>query len=96
MLDAANQITKAAYKEGLTAEAVLDTAEKAVFRFSVRRLTRQVLPIRNIVSTVYDHVEMASSNDTQVFVQLLDILPIRNHDALFAGKVQRVRGEPGS
>ena len=60
VLDAANQIAKAAYEEGLTAEVVLDTAEKAVFQVSERRLKRQVLPIGKIISKVYDHAEEAS------------------------------------
>ncbi|MEJ2447199.1 MAG: replicative DNA helicase [Anaerolineales bacterium] len=63
MLDAANQIAKMAYEENLSLETVMDGSEKAVFNVSERRLTRDLQPIRSVLSDYFDRIEELSQRD---------------------------------
>ena len=63
MLDAANQIAKMAYEENLSLETVMDGSEKAVFNVSERRLTRDLQPIRSVLSEYFDRIEELSQRD---------------------------------
>jgi replicative DNA helicase len=63
MLTAANQIAKLAYEENLSLETVMDDSEKAVFNVSERRLTRDLLPIRTVLSEYFDRIEELSQRD---------------------------------
>lgn len=57
MISAANDIAKLAYQESLSLEAAMDEAEKAIFGVSERRLTRDLQPIKQVLSEVYDRVD---------------------------------------
>lgn len=57
MLDAANQIAKMAYKEDTGIDEVMNTAEKAIFGVSERRLTRDLQPIKQVLSDYYDRID---------------------------------------
>jgi replicative DNA helicase len=63
MLAAANKIAKLAYEENLSLETVMDDSEKAVFNVSERRLTRDLQPIRTVLSDYFDHIEELSQRD---------------------------------
>jgi replicative DNA helicase len=63
MLTAANKIAKLAYEENLSLETVMDDSEKAVFNVSERRLTRDLQPIRTVLSDYFDHIEELSQRD---------------------------------
>jgi replicative DNA helicase len=63
MLTAANQIAKMAYEENLSLETVMDNSEKAVFNVSERRLTRDLQPIRTVLSDYFDRIEELSRRD---------------------------------
>jgi len=63
MLTAANQIAKMAYEENLSLETVMDNSEKAVFNVSERRLTRDLQPIRAVLSDYFDRIEELSLRD---------------------------------
>ncbi len=63
LLEAANQVAKTAYQEGLEIEIVLDEAEKAVFAVSERRLTRTLQPVSQIAGQVYEQVAAASQGN---------------------------------
>jgi replicative DNA helicase len=63
MLTAANQIAKLAYEENLSLETVMDNSEKAVFNVSERRLTRDLQPIRSVLSDYFDRIEELSQRD---------------------------------
>ena len=64
LLEAANHIVKYAYREDSSLETVMDEAEKAVFGVSERRLTRDIEPIRIVLSDYYDKIgELASQDD---------------------------------
>lgn len=63
LLEAANQVAKTAYQEGLEIEVVLDEAEKAIFAVSERRLTRTLQPVSKIAGEVYEQVAAASQGN---------------------------------
>jgi len=63
MLTAANRIAKLAYEENLSLDTVMDDSEKAVFNVSERRLTRDLQPIRAVLSDYFDRVEELSQRD---------------------------------
>lgn len=66
MLDAANKIAKLAYEEETGLEAVMDNAEKAVFGVSERRMTRDLEPIRQVLSEYYDRVGDLAARDEDI------------------------------
>ena len=57
MLTAANQIAKLAYQEETGLEAVMDDAEKAIFSVSERRMTRDLSPIKKVLSEYVDRID---------------------------------------
>ncbi|MGB2957147.1 MAG: replicative DNA helicase [Anaerolineales bacterium] len=63
MLTAANRIAKLAYEENLSLDTVMDDSEKAVFNVSERRLTRDLQPIRAVLSDYFDRIEDLSQRD---------------------------------
>lgn len=66
MLDAANKIAKLAYEEETGLDAVMDDAEKAVFGVSERRLTRDLEPIRLVLSDYYDRIGELAARDDEI------------------------------
>lgn len=67
MLQAANEIARLAYQQDLTVATVIDDAEKAIFGVSERRTTRDLLPIKEVLSQYYDRVDMLSSRDDATY-----------------------------
>jgi replicative DNA helicase len=63
MLSAANKIAKLAYEENLSLDTVMDDSEKAVFNISERRSTRDLMPIRTVLSDYFDRIEELSQRD---------------------------------
>jgi replicative DNA helicase len=69
MLQAANKIAKAAFTEEVTIETSIEDAEKAVFSVSERRLTRDLQPIKTVLSDYYDRIDqLAGRGDEMVGV----------------------------
>ncbi len=66
MLAAANRIAKLAYEENLSLDTVMDDSEKAVFNVSERRLTRDLQPIRTVLSDYFDRIEELSQRDDEL------------------------------
>jgi len=56
MLEAANRVVKAAYEEDVTIETAIESAEKAVFGVSERRLSSDLQPIQEVLSDYFDRV----------------------------------------
>jgi replicative DNA helicase len=56
MLEAANRVVKAAYEEDVTIETAIDSAEKAVFGVSERRLSSDLQPIQEVLSDYFDRI----------------------------------------
>jgi len=57
MLTAANDIAKLAYQQDTSVEQVMNDAEKAVFGVSERRTTRDLQPIKQVLSEYIDRVD---------------------------------------
>ena len=66
MLEAANRIAKLAYQEDSGLDAVMDEAEKAVFGVSERRMTRDLQPIRQVLSDYYDRISLISQRGDEM------------------------------
>jgi replicative DNA helicase len=67
MLNAANEIAKLAYKEEISVDTVMDEAEKSIFGVSDQRTTRDIQPIKNVLSEFYDRVDQLSNRDDEIF-----------------------------
>jgi replicative DNA helicase len=57
LLDAASQIAVLAYQEADDVEEVVDHAEQILFGVSERRISRELVPIKQVLSDYYDRVE---------------------------------------
>jgi replicative DNA helicase len=69
LLEAANAIARLAHAADTPIEDVVGDAEKAVFAVSERRLTRQLAPIRQVLSEYYDRIDyLARHRDETVGV----------------------------
>jgi replicative DNA helicase len=66
MLEAANEIAKLAYREEIGVEEAMNEAEKSIFGVSERRLTRDLQPIKQVLSDYYDRIDqlMRRGEDT--------------------------------
>jgi replicative DNA helicase len=60
MIEAANKIVKAAYKEELAIDTVIDEAEKAVFGVSEQRQSADLQPIKRVIRDYQQRVEVIS------------------------------------
>jgi len=66
MIEAANQIAKVAYQEGMDVETAIDQAERAVFGVSERRLATDLQPIKRVLSDYYDRVTELAGRDEEI------------------------------
>jgi replicative DNA helicase len=57
LLDAAGQIAALAYQEADDVEEVVDHAEQILFGVSERRIARELVPIKVVLSEYYDRIE---------------------------------------
>jgi replicative DNA helicase len=57
LIDAAGQIAALAYQEAEDVEEVVDRAEQILFGVSERRISRELVPIRQVLSDYYDRIE---------------------------------------
>jgi replicative DNA helicase len=67
MLSAANDIAKLAYKQDVTVNTALDGAERSVFGISERRLTRDLQPIKQVLSDYYDRIDQLANRDGELY-----------------------------
>ncbi|MBG7609947.1 MAG: replicative DNA helicase [Anaerolineae bacterium] len=66
MIEAANNIVKLAYDEETALDSVMGDAEKAIFGVSEHRLTRDLAPIKQVLSEYYDRIGELASRDEDV------------------------------
>jgi replicative DNA helicase len=57
MIEAAGQIAGLAYQEADDVEEVVDHAEQILFGVSERRISRELVPIKQVLSDYYDRIE---------------------------------------
>ena len=67
MLTAANQIATLAYNEQESVENVIEESEKSIFNVSERRLRHDVIPIRQVLSEVYDRIDDLAKRPEDIF-----------------------------
>jgi replicative DNA helicase len=97
MLTVANDIAKLAYQQDTTVENVMDEAEKAVFGVSERRTTRDLQPIKEVLSEYYDRIDQLASRAEEIVGVPTGFIDL---DKLLGGLQQSdlliVAGRPGS
>ncbi len=57
LIQAASQIAALAYEEAEDVDEVVDQAEQIIFSVSERRITRDLIPIRQLLGEYYDRIE---------------------------------------
>jgi replicative DNA helicase len=57
LIEAAGQIAALAYQEADDVEEVVDRAEQVLFGVSERRISRELVPVKQILSDYYDRIE---------------------------------------
>ena len=67
MLAAANDLAKLAYDQQKPVDTIIDEAEKDIFGLSERRVKHDLVPIADVVSETYDHVNELSQRDDEIF-----------------------------
>ena len=66
MITTANQLAKLAVDEEQTIDTVLNEAEKSIFSLSEKRIQRDLTPLNQVLSKVYDQVEALANRDSQI------------------------------
>ena len=66
MLGSANDMARLAMDTARTVDTVLNEAEKSIFSISDRRATKEVQPIRTVLSAVYDRVDRLAQADDEI------------------------------
>src|SRR5687768_6161490 len=66
LIDAASQIARVAHSDETDIDTVIGKAEQAIFAVTERRLTRDLLPIKDAVSDYFDHVSFMSRHQEEV------------------------------
>lgn len=96
MLSAANELAKLAYDQGKTVDTVLDEAEKSIFGISERRIRKDLQPINEVLSEVYDRVDRMSQRGDEIMGVPTGLIDL---DRLFGGLQKSdlliVAGRPG-
>lgn len=67
MIDAANQIVKIAFKDGIALDTAITDSEKAIFSVSERRLSQDLQPIQKVLSEYYDRVGDLANRDESTY-----------------------------
>jgi replicative DNA helicase len=67
MLTAANELARLAYDQKQSVDTIMDEAEKSIFSISERRVHRDLQPIQQVLSEVYDRVDQLSRRDDEIF-----------------------------
>lgn len=66
LLEAAGQIARVAHSEETDIDEVINRAERAMFDVTERRLTRELKPIKEVISDYFDHVSLLARQQEDV------------------------------
>ncbi len=66
LIEAASQIARVAHSDEPDIDNVVSKAEQAIFEVTERRLTRELIPIRDAVSEYFDHVSFMARHQEDV------------------------------
>jgi replicative DNA helicase len=67
MLASANEMAKLAYQQEKQVEDIIDSAEKAVFNLSERRIRRDMESMKKVVDKYYDRVSSLYQRDEEIY-----------------------------
>ncbi len=67
MLTSANELAKLAYDQQRSIDTILGEAEKSIFGLSERRTRKELQPIDQVLSEVYDRVDQLSQRGDEIF-----------------------------
>src|SRR5512138_2571216 len=97
MLQAANDLARLAYDQKQSVDTIMDEAEKSIFSISERRVSRDLQPIQQVLSEVYDRIDQLSKRDEEIFGVPTGLIDL---DHLLGGMQKSdlliVAGRPGS
>jgi replicative DNA helicase len=66
LIDAAGQIAKLAYQDVDDVDEVVDRAESIIFGVSEKRVSRDLVPIRQVLDEFYDRIEYLSAHQGEI------------------------------
>lgn len=66
MLTSANDLARLAYDQSQSIDTVLNEAEKSIFGISERRIRKDLQPIQQVLSEVYDRVDRMSQRGDEI------------------------------
>jgi replicative DNA helicase len=66
LIEAAGQIAGLAYQEADDVDEVVDRAEQVLFGVSERRATRELVPVRQVLSEYYDRIEYLTRHQDEM------------------------------
>jgi replicative DNA helicase len=66
LIDAAGQIAALAYQEADDVDEVVDRAEQVLFGVSERRVSRELVPVRQVLSEYYDRIEYLTRHQDEM------------------------------
>ena len=66
LIDAATQIAKLAYQDVDDVDEVVDRAESIIFVVSEKRVSRDLVPIRQVLDEFYDRIEYLSAHQGEI------------------------------
>jgi len=97
MLASANEMAKLAYQQEKPVETIIDSAEKAVFNLSERRIRREMQSMKVVVDKYYDRVSQLYQRDEEIYGVPTGLVDLDN----LLGGLQRsdlliVAGRPAS
>lgn len=67
MLTSANELAKLAFDRQQPVDTILDEAEKSIFNISEQRIRHDLQPIQQVLSDVYDRVNLLSSRSDEIY-----------------------------
>ncbi|MBN1660014.1 MAG: replicative DNA helicase [Anaerolineae bacterium] len=67
LIDAAGQIAALGYEEAEDVDEVVDRAEQVLFGVSERRIARELVPIKHVLSEYYDRIEQLTRQQGDIF-----------------------------
>ena len=66
LIDAAGEIARVAHSEETDIDSVIGKAEQAIFEVTERRLTRELVPVKEVLSDYFDHVTLLARHQEDV------------------------------
>jgi replicative DNA helicase len=66
LIEAAQQIARVAHSEETDIEEVISRAERAIFDVTERRLTRDLVPVKDVISSYFDHISLLARQQEEV------------------------------